>query len=157
MKTITEFPGFLLTNALKAKLELISSGKTDEEAGASLGETYKYEGDKLKFFLNSITVISEKTEKLRRVIVVQLAENENGPAGGKKIDEQMYLAEYYQAITKSTEEPEKNSSKRNRNNKKKDDNRRGGRDGRDAKNAKGGQPVTADAAPKGDKEKSAKH
>lgn len=94
MKNITEFPNFKLLQGLKIKGTLAAEGKTPEEIAANLGETFKMEGDKLKFFTNAIDVAGQNTEKLIRVQVLTLTEGESAPARATKVDEHYYLPEY---------------------------------------------------------------
>ncbi|MGE0632246.1 MAG: hypothetical protein AB7O96_07550 [Pseudobdellovibrionaceae bacterium] len=94
MKAVTEFPSFTLVQAGKTKASLVAEGKTPEEIQASLGTTYKLEGDKLKYFFNAIEVATSNPEKLRRVLVVTLAEGENTPAKAVKVDEMHYVPDF---------------------------------------------------------------
>lgn len=95
MKAITEFASFTLAQALKTKTALTAEGKTPEEVQASLGTTFKLEGDKLNHFINAIDVAAPNTEKLKRVLVISLAEGENAPAKAIKVGEATYLPEFY--------------------------------------------------------------
>ena len=76
MKSVTEFPTHKLLAGLKTKTQLAGEGNTPEEIQASIGEAYKLEGDKLKFFWNAIEIASQNLEGLSRVLVVTLAEGE---------------------------------------------------------------------------------
>ena len=58
MKAITEFPSFVLSKGLTAKNALSKEGKTPEEISTSIGETFKFEGEKLKHFLAAIDLSS---------------------------------------------------------------------------------------------------
>ena len=91
MKAITEFPEFILSKALELKTSLIAEGKTPEEAQASLGEKYKFEGDKLNHFVRAIDVVAQKLENVRRVLVVTLNEGESAPARATKVDDFYYI------------------------------------------------------------------
>lgn len=93
MKSVTEFPSFKLLNGIKAKTELAGAGKTPEEIQQAIGESFKYEGDKLKYFMNAMEVASENLEKLSRVLVVSLAEGETAPTNAKQMDDMYYLCE----------------------------------------------------------------
>lgn len=97
MKLVTEFPSYTLTKALAAKTALSTEGKTPEEIEASLGETFKLEGDKLKFFVNAIDVAGNNSANLKRVFVATLAEGENIPAKSVKIEEHHYIPEFIAA------------------------------------------------------------
>ena len=94
MKSITEFTSFTLANALKSKATLVEGGKSLEEIQQSLGETFKYEGDKLKHFINAVDVAGQNPEKLKRVLVVSLAEGETAPAKAVKVEETHYIPEF---------------------------------------------------------------
>lgn len=109
MKSITEFANFTLTNALKAKAALIESGKPVEEMQKSLGETFKYDGDKLKHFLNAIDVASQNPEKLKRVLVVSLVEGEVAPAKSIQVEETHYIPEFL--VETKFQPPQKNDSR----------------------------------------------
>lgn len=95
MKSVTEFASFTLNQGLKAKAALSAEGKTPEEIQASLGERFKYEGDKLKHFCNALDVAGQNAENLKRVLVLSFSEGENTPPKATKIDEHVYLAEYH--------------------------------------------------------------
>jgi hypothetical protein len=94
MKSITEFPTFLLNNGIKAKTALAAEGKTPEEIQTSLGETFKFEGDKLKHFVNAIDVAGQNATNLKRVLVVTLAEGEAAPNKAVKVEETHYIPEF---------------------------------------------------------------
>ena len=95
MKAVTEFPSFNLTKALAAKTALTSEGKSAEEIQASLGQTFKLEGDKLKYFINALDVAGQNTDGLRRVLVMSLNEGENPPAKSTKVEELYYVPEFF--------------------------------------------------------------
>lgn len=94
MKSVTEFWSFALTQGITAKAALTAEGKTPEEIQQSLGEKFKFEGDKLKHFINAIEVAGQNQEKLSRVLVVSLNEGENAPAKSVKIEEFHYVPEF---------------------------------------------------------------
>lgn len=118
MKSVTEFANFTLSQALKTKSALAAEGKTPEEILTSLGKTFKFEGDRLKHFVNAIEVAGQNSENLKRVLVVSLNEGENAPAKALKVEEHHYVPEFHV-------DPKKNAGK-------KDDagKGRGGRGGR---------------------------
>jgi hypothetical protein len=94
MKAVTEFPGFTLTKAISAKTALVTEGKTPEEIQASLGATFKFEGEKLTCFMNAIDIASQRSGNLKRVVVLRLGEGEaNAPAGATKVEELYYVPE----------------------------------------------------------------
>ncbi len=93
MKAVTEFPSFTLTKGLTAKNALTAEGKTPEEIQASMGETFKLEGDKLKHFINAVDVAGQNGANLKRVMVVSLNEGEAAPAKAVKVEEHYYVPE----------------------------------------------------------------
>lgn len=94
MKAITEFQSFTLTKAMQTKAALLAEGKSPEEIQTSLGEAFKYEGDKLKHFVNAIDVAGNNKENLKRVIVMSLNEGEAAPAKAIKVEETHYVPEF---------------------------------------------------------------
>lgn len=94
MRSVTEFPNIVLQKGLQARTALTSEGKSPEEVQASIGETFKMEGDKLKHFINAIEVASQNSEKIKRVLVVSYTDGENVPAKAVKVEEHHYLPEY---------------------------------------------------------------
>lgn len=94
MKAVTEFPSFTLTKGITAKNALAAEGKNPEEIQASIGETFKYEGDKLKHFLNAVDVAGQNGTNLKRVLVVSLNEGEVAPAKATKVEEHYYVPEF---------------------------------------------------------------
>jgi hypothetical protein len=95
MKTVTEFSGFWLRDALAKTKEietnLASEGKTAEELAAAKNETlasylterYKLEGDRLALFLQALAVAGAKpkeSENLKRVVVYGVTEGEKIPS-----------------------------------------------------------------------------
>lgn len=94
MKSVTEFPSFVLTKAVTTKAALATEGKTPEEIAQSLGETFKYAEEKLKHFVAAIDVAAANTENLRRVLVVSLGEGEKAPAKAVQVEEHHYVPEF---------------------------------------------------------------
>ncbi|MEQ1665261.1 MAG: hypothetical protein ABL927_07800 [Bdellovibrionales bacterium] len=94
MKSVTEFPTHKLLMGLKAKTALTTEGKTPEEVQQNIAETFKLEGDKLKYFINAVDVASQNLEKLSRVIVVALNEGESIPTKATKLEEHYYVPEF---------------------------------------------------------------
>lgn len=92
MKSITEFAQPILQKVLAAKAALASEGKTPEEVSASLGETFKLEGDKLKYIQAAADLVVGK-QSVRRVMVASFSEGETAPARYQKIDDIYYLVE----------------------------------------------------------------
>lgn len=94
MKSVTEFWSVLLVRGLAAKTALAAEGKTPEEIQAGLGEKFKMEGDKLKYFVAAIDVAAANQDKLSRILVVSLNEGENAPAKAVKVEEHHYIPEF---------------------------------------------------------------
>lgn len=94
MKSVTEFAVFTLNKGLAAKAALATQGKTPEEIQASLGETFKLEGDKLKYFINALDVAGQNQQNLKRVFVISLAEGEAAPAQATQVEELHYVPEF---------------------------------------------------------------
>jgi hypothetical protein len=115
MKAVTEFASFTLNAALKAKAALAAEGKSPEEIQAALGTTYKYEGEKLTYFLTALEVAAANADGLKRVLVVRLAEGEKAPAKATQTED---IAIYPEALVQA------------RPDKPKDDGKRGGKGGR---------------------------
>jgi hypothetical protein len=93
MKSVTEFLNHKLNEGIQAKTALASEGKSAEEISAALGEKFKLEGDKLKYFVNAVEIAGAATEKLFRVKVVRLNEGQNPPPRGTVIEDVCYIAE----------------------------------------------------------------
>lgn len=94
MKSITEFNSHKLAKGLHAKTALAAEGKTADEIQQSLGEAFKLEGEKLKFFFNALDVASQNIDKLARVLVVKLNEGESIPPKAVLIEEHHYLPDF---------------------------------------------------------------
>lgn len=92
MKSISEFPIFSLQKISTAKNQLIADGKTPEEISQAIGETFKFEGDKLRYALAASDLIKDKTA-VRRVLVVGFAEGETVPAKAVKVEEDYFLVD----------------------------------------------------------------
>jgi hypothetical protein len=95
MKSITEFASFALKQGLTTKTALTAEGKTPEEIQQSLGEKFKLEGDKLKYFSNALDVAGQNSENLKRVVVISLNEGESAPQKSTKVEELHYVPEFY--------------------------------------------------------------
>ncbi len=93
MKSVTEFPSYLLTRGIEAKAALVAEGKTPEEIQASLGTTFKLEGDRLKHFFNSLDVAAQNTG-LYRMRVVSPGEGEAALPKAVAIEEFHYVPEF---------------------------------------------------------------
>lgn len=94
MKAVTEFQGFTLYKALQAKNSLTAEGKTPEEVQTNLGQSYKFEGEKLGYFMHSLEVASANPQNLKRVIIAKIEEGEKTPANAVKIEELHFIPEF---------------------------------------------------------------
>jgi hypothetical protein len=107
MKSVTEFWSVALNQGLQMRTALTAEGKTPEEIQTALGEKFKYEGDKLKYFTGAIEVAHQNPEKLSRVLVVSLADGETAPAKAVEIEGTHYIPEFQSApravVTQKTE------------------------------------------------------
>lgn len=95
MRSITEFALPILQKVSTAKAALVAEGKNPEEISAAIGESFKYEGDKLKYVLAAADLIAGQTS-LRRIMVSSFAEGETIPAKYQKIDDTYYLVENFE-------------------------------------------------------------
>lgn len=95
MKSITEFANFTLNQGLKTKAALEAEGKAPEEIQQGLGTAFKYEGDKLKYFINALDVAGQNQDNLKRVLVMSLSEGENVPSKATKVEELHYVPEFH--------------------------------------------------------------
>jgi hypothetical protein len=94
MKLVTEFASFTIAKGLKTKATLLAEGKSPEDVQAALGESFKFEGDKLKHFVQALEVGALHSENLKRVVVMTLAEGETVPAKATKVEETHYVPEF---------------------------------------------------------------
>lgn len=97
MKAVTEFPSFVITKALQAKAALVAAGKTPEEIQENLGTTFKLEGEKLGYFMQSLEVAGTNTLNLKRVVIMKLNEGEKAPAKAVQVEDLAYVAEFITA------------------------------------------------------------
>jgi hypothetical protein len=95
MKFVTEFANFTLASALKARAVLTADGKPAEEIQASLGGTYKLEGEKLTHLVNALDVASQNAENLKRVLVVSLNEGEKAPDKAVQVEAFHYVPDFH--------------------------------------------------------------
>lgn len=151
MKTLTEFDGFSLRNAMTKKQELLASGKTPEELPQAMGEALKVEGDRLSFLLAALAVIEGRSDNLKRVVVYSVDEGKAAPKGTVEKDGKHFLAEYF--FVPQAKKEQRRDGRRPRDGKGRGK-KRGGRDGRnrgprrEAGAGTGGAPGTPEAAPK---------
>ena len=113
MKTLTEFTGFALREALSKSKEiqvaLGAEGKTAEELAtaqqdtlnAFLAEKYKLEGERLGLFTKAMELSAKKPkelENLKRVVVYSLAEGEKVPGSVHADAGHGFMGEYLAPI-----------------------------------------------------------
>jgi len=96
MKSITEFQPSTLQKVLAAKNTLTAEGKTAEEISAAIGETFKYEGDKIKYALAAAELAKDKTA-IRRVLVASFAEGEKPAPNYQQVEDTYYMVETFNA------------------------------------------------------------
>ncbi|QLY24175.1 hypothetical protein [Bdellovibrio sp. KM01] len=95
MKSVTEFNYFTLSKGLAAKAALTTDGKAAEEIQASLGESFKFEGEKLTHFVNALDVVAQNNNNtLKRVVVMSLNEGEKAPAKAVQVEAFHYVPEF---------------------------------------------------------------
>jgi hypothetical protein len=95
MKSVTEFNYFTLNKGLAAKTALANEGKAAEEIQTSLGEAFKFEGEKLTHFVNALDVVAQNNNNtLKRVVVMSLNEGEKAPAKAVQVEAFHYVPEF---------------------------------------------------------------
>lgn len=95
MIAVTEFSVFTLNKAIQTKAALVAEGKTPEEIQESLGQSYKLEGDKLEYFVQSLEVASANTQNLKRVLIARFKEDEKPPTKAVSFKEIHLIPEFY--------------------------------------------------------------
>lgn len=105
MKSVGEFSSLKLADGVKAKAALAAEGKTPEEISTALGEKFKYEGDKLTYFVAALEIAEKSTEKLFAVKVGRLNEGEKAPNGSTVVEDICYVAETYPSADKKAAPP----------------------------------------------------
>ncbi|MNL18829.1 hypothetical protein D3C87_1399940 [compost metagenome] len=83
-----------MNKGLAAKAALTAEGKSAEEIQTSIGESFKMEGDKLKYFINALEVAGQNQKDLKRVYVISLNEGEKAPAKATQLEELHYVPEF---------------------------------------------------------------
>ncbi len=136
MKTLTEFTGFQLGDSVKileqTTAQLTQEGKTPEEISTALGQAFKMEGDKLKFFLNALEFAKQTPKNLKRILVMQFDEKDKKPDSAKEKDGHYYVTEFF-----FVPQPKKFDRFGKGGGKFKGKGRKGGRGGRDGRDNKG--------------------
>lgn len=94
MRTMSEFLVHVLNKGQAAKTALESEGKSEEEITTSLGETFKFKEDRLKYFMTAMDVAKNSTlEKLYRVRVYKFDEGETVPENATQVDDIHFVPE----------------------------------------------------------------
>lgn len=107
MKSVSEFPAHTLTKGLSAKAALVAEGKSEEEVATSLGETFKFKDNRLKYFMTALGIAEANTENLYRVRLFTFAEGETIPEKATLIEEIYYVPEFFGAKPAEKREPVK--------------------------------------------------
>jgi hypothetical protein len=139
MKTITEFSGFVLKDAMTKKAALLAEGKAEEEAQTAINEMLKLDESKGTFYKNVIDMTSSRMDRVKRVVVATKAtETEKVPESYFEREGHFYLVEFY---------PDPNARAPSRGNDRDD---RGGRGGNDrGRGGSGGRPGGGDRGREG--------
>lgn len=116
MKSITEFQPTTLQKVLAAKTALTAEGKTPEEITTAIGETFKYEGDKIKYALAAADLANGKPA-VRRVLVASFAEGETPSANYQQVEDTYYMVETFNAKPVITEKADPRQARRGGGNK----------------------------------------
>lgn len=103
MKTITEFSGFQLGEALKNVEQFLAQAK--------------YEGDKLKFFNHALEMAKERPQNLKRILVLSFQEGEKKPEKAVEKEGHFYLPEFFFVPTPKREKRFQKKGGRNKKNK----------------------------------------
>lgn len=96
MKTLTEFSGFVLKEAMAKKAALLTEGKTEEEAQAAINEQLKLDEAKVGFYKNVVDMTSSRVDRVKRVVVaLKASETEKVPEAFTEREGHFYLIEYF--------------------------------------------------------------
>jgi hypothetical protein len=97
MKTITEFSGFTLKEAINKKAALLTEGKTEEEAQTAINEQLKLlDETKVSFYKNAVDMSKSRIDQVKRVVVaVKSTETEKVPEAFSEREGNFYLVEFF--------------------------------------------------------------
>ncbi|MBS1958004.1 MAG: hypothetical protein JST80_00895 [Bdellovibrionales bacterium] len=96
MKTITEFSGFTLKEAVSKKAALLTEGKTEEEAQAAINEILKLDEAKAPFYKNAVDMTGSRIDRVKRVVVaLKGSETEKVPDAFMEREGHFYLVEFF--------------------------------------------------------------
>lgn len=96
MKSITEFQPTTLQKILAAKTALTAEGKSPEEISAAIGETFKFEGEKIKYALAAADLAKDQSS-IRRVLVATFGEGEKPAPMYQQVEDTYYKVETFSA------------------------------------------------------------
>ena len=100
MKTLTEFSGFTLKEAIAKKAALLAEGKTEEEATAAINEQLKLDETKVSFYKNAVDMTNSRRDQVKRVVIaVKASETEKVPENFVEREGHFYLVEYFGSAT----------------------------------------------------------
>ena len=96
MKTITEFSGFTLKEAISKKTALLAEGKTEDEAQASINEYLKLDESKAPFYKIALDMTGSRIDRVKRVVVaLKATESEKVPDAFMEREGHFYLVEFF--------------------------------------------------------------
>ncbi len=150
MKTLTEFSGFVLKDAVAKKAALLSEGKSEEEAQAQILELLKLDEAKAGFYKNVLDMTSSRMDRVKRVVVaLKASETEKVPEAYTEREGHFYLIEYFPgADQRGRSAHSGEDDRRGGRQDKRRDGRRGGRGddrkGRSESREGGGRPPRGD-------------
>ena len=103
MKTLTEFSGFVLKDAMAKKAALIAEGKAEDEAQAAINELLKLDEAKTPFYRNAVDMTSSRIDRVKRVVVaVRATETEKVPENFAEREGHFYLVEFFPSADSRT-------------------------------------------------------
>lgn len=105
MKSITEFTQPTLQKLIQAKNTWLTEGKSTDEVATAIGESFKLEGDKLKFIIAAADLVTDmlkENKSFKRVIVASANEGEAVPEKYKKIEDNFYFVETFEVFKAPT-------------------------------------------------------
>lgn len=97
MKTITEFSGFTLKDAINKKAAMIAEGKSEDEAQTVINEQLKLlDETKVAFYKNAVDMSKSRIDQVKRVVVaVKSTDAEKVPEAFSEREGNFYLVEFF--------------------------------------------------------------
>jgi hypothetical protein len=97
MKTITEFSGFTLKDAINKKAAMIAEGKSEDEAQTAINELLKLlDETKVAFYKNAVDMSKSRIDQVKRVVVaVKSTDAEKVPEAFSEREGNFYLVEFF--------------------------------------------------------------